>query len=132
MSGDIEEVTRDNLDDFIVKFTKARGGLHNQDTESEASFFFVTRYAGAFTLYTGSTILWIGAQNCSARISKDGRGAGYPSIRVAVRDILEADNILLSRGMKMYYNEDCLTRLIAIHNHIKACKDDPSFLIYSC
>ena len=99
----MEQVTIENLDERLARFATLRGGEHNQETESEAMFVCCGKYSGLHVLHTGYAIVWVGVQNCSARVSNN--GAQFPSVGAALKFMLELKHPLF-RGSQLYLSTD--------------------------
>jgi hypothetical protein len=120
----MEQVTIDTLDAFMDRYCIARGGEQNEDTDSEAMFVGIGKYSGAFMLTTGLGPMWVGLQNATARLSSDGNGTPYASVRDAVWDAL---TLRRARApSEVLYSENAEQRLQWLAGRItenKACGD---------
>lgn len=117
----MELVTKENLDEIVKKYAKARGGENNEDTNSEAAFVLVSKYLGAYILNTWAGPIWIGMQNATARWTNGGKP--FDSARAAIEAVMDY------RGpakAAVYYSEDSVERLRYLANSIenfKKCGD---------
>ena len=82
----MERVTTENLTDYLERYSAARGGELNEETDSEAAFVVLAQYCGAYILNTAFGPLWIGVQNATARWADDGKP--FPSMRAAIESAM--------------------------------------------
>ena len=125
----VEQVTLSNLDSFIERYAKARGGELNEETDSEAMFVFRSQFGGAYILNTGVGILWIGLQNASARWSNGGKP--FPSVRAALVDVLSSASPNQAIGAGAFYSEDSVARLRWLADQVESFKASSTFLLHA-
>lgn len=127
----IERVTAESLDRHLELYAKVRGGIDNEQTESEAQFIFVRKYGGLYFLHAGAPgPLWIGAQNATARWSADGQGSRFPSVRAAIDGVIGCRDAM-SIGQALFYTDDSVERLRWMAERIEAFKASGDFLLYA-
>lgn len=120
----IENVTQINIDSLLDRYRLARQGETNNDTTSEAMFVLSTQFnLGAMLLTTGFGILWIGIQNATARMSSDGKGTPYPSIKHALLHAMDL------KPRDVYYTDNAVERFRWLADRLEKFYADPSFLI---
>lgn len=124
----IFKVTENDLEEVLAKYEESRGGFDNEDTNSEAMFFFTCKYLfGAQILTHGYGPIWIGLQNATARYSNNGKGELFPDIRTALTELLHVNSLY---RVSLYYSTDAVQRLRFIAEYIEECRDSGDFLIY--
>jgi len=101
----INSITLDTIDIFLEKYTVARNGALNENTDSEAMFMISGRFCGVYYLHTGLGIYWVGLQNSTGRLTQDGRGKSYESVRCALKDALRL------YPADVFYSDDSVERL---------------------
>ncbi len=124
----MELVEKQGVDAYLERYSKARDGVLNENTESEAMFVMVSQYGGAYLLTTGREIMWTGIGNASARLSDNGQR--YSSVQDALRvPFDDARRTGRHVGASLYYSEDLVSRLTFLAELIAKFKADPSFLL---
>lgn len=124
----MERVTANTLDDYLVRYSAARGGELNEHTDSEAVFIAIARYRGAYILNTGMGPIWIGLQNASSRWTDDGKP--FASVRAALEAAMTSDHPTAS-GLGVYYSDDSVVRLRWIAEQLEEFKKSGTFLLYA-
>lgn len=124
----MERVTAGNLDEYLARYSAARGGELNEETDSEAAFVVIAQYRGAYILNTGLGPLWIGAQNATSRWT-DG-GMPFASVRAALEAAMTSDHPT-ARGLGVYYSEDSVERLRWLANRLEEFKKSGTFLLFA-
>lgn len=119
----MEQVTIANLDAFLKRYAKARGGEQNEATDCEAMFVFCAKYRGMYILTTAPALIWIGLQNTTARWTNN--GGSFPSVKVAITRVLTAGEI----GAGVFYSEDAVARLTWCAQRLAEFKASGDFLL---
>jgi hypothetical protein len=124
----MERVTEDNIDDMLNRYIAARGGLFNEDTNSEAMFVCVGKYRGAYILSTWQGPVWVGVQNATARWTRN--GCPFKSMLDALNEVIHPKNHPLNRDLAVYYFEDSVLMLRWLADYLRDCKSAGDFLLY--
>lgn len=124
----MERVTPESLDEYLNRYSLARGGELNEFTDSEAAFIVLGKYKGAYILNTGLGPLWIGVQNASARWTDGGKP--FQSVRAAIEHVMTSEHPT-SIGLALYYSEDAVERLRWLADRIDEFKKLGTFLLWA-
>jgi hypothetical protein len=124
----MERVTTENIDDYMKRYSVARGGELNEDTDSEAAFVVLAQYRGAYILNTGLGPLWIGVQNASARWTDDGKP--FQSVLAALEAAMTSSHPT-AMGAAVYYSEDSVERLRWLADQLEEFKKAGTFLLWA-
>lgn len=126
-AGTLQQVTLATLNEFAERYHTARGGVGNQDTDSEAAFVYLSQYGGAYVLFTGMGIFWIGLQNSSARWTNNGRP--FSDVRDALYAVLECTDPVHSVGGGLFYAENSVELLSFVAERVRNFKACGSFMV---
>lgn len=124
----MEQVTAENLDDYLKRYSAARDGELNEETDSEAAFVVLAQYRGAYILNTGLGVLWIGVQNASGRWTDGGKP--FASIRAALEAAITSTHPTAMMA-KVYYSEDSVARLRWLADRLEEFKKAGTFLLWA-
>lgn len=124
----IEVVTNGRVQHYLDLYAASRGGLENQDTNSEAAFILHGPYCGANMITVGREIMWTGLQNASARISNDGNPWG--SIEDAIKFAMTARIPRLVHSM-VWYSDNAVERFRWLADRVEEAYASGDFLLYS-
>lgn len=127
-NGEPTLVTADNLDQMVERYSVARGGELNENTNSEARFVAIAQYRGAYILSTGLGPVWIGIQNASARWTEDGHA--FASVRSAIQAIWDNRHPTAMRAA-VYYFDDSSRMLRWVADRIDEYKRSGDFLLHT-
>lgn len=123
----MQRVTTENLDSLLKRYTEARGGELNEETNSEAMFVVLGKYSGAYILNTALGPLWIGVQNATARWTDGGKP--FESVRAAIEDVMTS-NYPPAKFAAVFYSDDSVALLRWLADQIEEFKKAGDFLLY--